>query len=108
MQVHGNGIYNTVPLSPYEENNIVYLQSGDGKRKFIYVLADANNDEVRLPSILQLNNYAITKGSKIKLVDAPSQRISWKPGGRGTSLIIPASLQNKVAGKYAVAFEVTQ
>ena len=108
MTLHSSGIYNTLPLLPYEENNIVYLQSGDGKRKFIYVLADANNDEVRLPSAIELNKYAIAKGSKIKLVDAPSQKISWKLSGAGTSLIIPASLQNKVVGKYAVAFEVTQ
>ena len=108
MKVHSGGIYNTIPLAPYEENNIVYLQSGDGKKKFIYVLADVNKDAVMLPSVIQLNKYTIAKGSKIKLIDNPSQKITWKVAGEGTAIIIPKSLQNKPAGNYAVAFEVTQ
>ncbi len=108
MKIHSNGIYNTIPLSPYEENNIVYLQSGDSKKKFIYVLADENKDDVLLPPVIRLAQYAIAKGSKIKCVDHPAEKISWKPDGTGSLLIIPKSLQNKAAGKYAVGFEITE
>ncbi len=108
MKIHGDGIYNTIPMAPYEENNMVYLQSEDGNRKFIYVLADADKEDVKLPSVTHLHRYAIAKGSRIKLIDLPSEKISWQQDGAGSSITIPRSLQNKTIGKYAVAFEITQ
>ncbi len=108
MKVHSKGIYNTIPLAPYEENNVVYLQSDNGKTEFIYVLADKNNEDVILPPTVQLNKYIIEKGSQIKLVDAPSQKITWKENGDGTIIEIPKKLQNQTVGKYAVCFEVTK
>ena len=108
MEVHGNGIYNTIPLAPYEEDNVVYLQSKDRKKQFIYVLANPGSDVVTLPSSITLSKYSIPKGSKIILADAPSQKISWKANGTGSMLQIPAALQKRAAGKYAVAFEISQ
>ena len=108
MKVHSKGIYNTVPLPPYEENTIVYLQSNNGKTKFIYALADKENENVVLPATIHLSKYSIEKGSKIKCIDFPSQKITWKEEGTGASIQIPKSLQNKNVGKYAVAFEITK
>ena len=107
MKVHSNGIYKTIPLQPYEENNIVYLQSKDEKKQFIYVLADKADENVKMPATIQLNKYAIRKGSKIKLIDAPG-KITWQAKENGSLIQIPKSLQNKTVGKYAVAFEITQ
>ncbi len=107
MKVHGDGIYKTIPLQPYEENNIVYLQSKDKTKQFIYVLADKNNENIMLPPTIQLGKYVIAKGSQIKLIDAAG-KISWKAEGAGSTIQIPKSLQNKTVGKYAVAFEITQ
>ena len=106
MQVHSNGIYKTIPLPPYQQNNIVYLQSKDEKKQFIYVLAPADNDAVILPSTISLQNYTIGKESRIKLVDAPSQNITFTSDGVNTTLHIPKALQHKKVGNYAVAFEV--
>ena len=108
MKVHSDGIYNTIPLPPYEENNIVYLQSNDGKTKFIYVLADKENENVVLPATLHLTKYSIEKKSKIKCIDHHAETIKWTATETGSDIQIPKSLQKKTVGKYAVCFEVSQ
>lgn len=105
MKVHANGVYNTIPLAPYEDGNIVYLQSKDKKSKYIYVLSDKAND-VMLPDKITINKIILGKKSKIVLLDAPGERIKWKTTGDGVIIEVPTELKNKVAGNYAVAFRI--
>ncbi len=105
MKVHANGVYNTIPLAPYEDGNIVYLQSKDKKSKYIYVLSDKAND-VMLPDKITINKIILSKKSKIVLLDAPGERIKWKTTGDGVIIEVPTELKNKVAGNYAVAFRI--
>ncbi len=107
MKVHADGVYNTIPMAPYEDGDIVYLQSKDKKTKYIYFLSDKTN-EVMLPRSIIVNNVVLNKKSKIVLLDAPKERIKWKTTERGTIIILPKKLQNKIAGKYAVAFKIAE
>ena len=103
MKVHGEAVYGTQPLAPYEDGNVLYLQSKDKKTAFIYVLSDGKNEDVVLPATINLKEIALTKKSKIVCLDAPKEKIKID----GSTLKIPTVLQNKVAGKYAVAFKIT-
>jgi len=107
MKVHNEAVYNTIPLAPYEDGNIVYLQSKDKKNMYVYVLSDKNDDVVLPPSIL-LHSITLNKNSKITLLGAPKEKIKWQATGDGTEIKVPSKLQNKVAGKYAAAFKITR
>ncbi len=104
MKLHSQAVYNTVPLAPYQENNIIYLQSKDKKIMYAYVLSDSNTDVLLSNNIvLHLTVKAI---KKITLLDAPKEKIYWKITNDGIQLQTPSKLQNKSAGKYAVAFKI--
>ena len=105
IKVHGEAIYNTVPLPPYEENNIVYLQSKDFRTSYVYLLSD-DNDRIILPPTITLNKFSIKKGNKITLMDNPSVKINWQPSGEGCIIQIPKKIQNQSAGKYAIVFKI--
>ncbi|MDE3185163.1 MAG: alpha-L-fucosidase [Bacteroidota bacterium] len=107
MKVHADGVYNTIPMAPYEDGNIVYLQSKDKKDKYIYLLSDTTN-EIVLPSSITVNQIVVNKKSKIVLLDAPKERIKWKTSGNGIIIQIPSKLKNKSAGNYAVAFKILE
>jgi alpha-L-fucosidase len=105
MKVHGEAVYNTVPYWQHEDGNIIYLQSKDKGFLYVYVLSGKNNDVV-LPQFISLKNIRLKKGSRVIFMDAPKEKIKWRAGDNETVLEIPASLQNKTAGNYAVAFKV--
>jgi len=105
MKVHGEAVYATKPLAPYEDGNILYLQSKDKKTVYVYILSD-KNDDVLLPASINLENIVLSKNSKVVCLDEPKEKIVYKTGNDATVLIIPALLQDKPAGKYAVAFKI--
>jgi alpha-L-fucosidase len=105
MKVHGEAVYATRPLAPYAENNILYLQSKDKKTAFVYVLSD-ETDDVMLPASISLPGISLTKKTRIVFMDAPKEKIGHSVENNTTVLKIPASLQNKTVGKYAVAFKI--
>ena len=105
MKVHGSAVYNTIPFAPYEDSNVVYLQSKNKTILYVYVLSNADID-VMLPSTLNLKNIQLNKSSKIILIDAPKEKINWQIINGENVLLIPKKLQQKPAGKYAVAFKI--
>jgi alpha-L-fucosidase len=105
MKVHGEAVYNTIPLASAQENNIVYLQSKDKRTIYVYVLSDANDDVVLHNNIL-LHSIVLKNIRGITLLDAPKEKIHWKISTDGINIQVPSKLQNKVAGKYAVAFKI--
>lgn len=107
MKVHTDGVYNTVPLAPYEDGNVVYLQSKDKTNRYVYVLSNKPN-EVVLPPSITINKIIVNKKSKIVLMDAPKEKIKWKSSGDGIIIQVPSKFKNKVAGNYAVAFKITE
>jgi len=107
MKVHGEAVYNTIPLAPYEEGNIVYLQSKDKKAKYIYVLPGEGSDNVVLPETIVLTKGSFAKGSKLVLLDNPAVAVKWTTEGGKTVIQVPVKWQHKTAGKYAIVFKVT-
>ena len=105
MNVHSEAVYATIPLAPYEDGNVLYLQSKDKKAVYVYVLSD-KTDDVVLPATINLKNIALNKNSKIIYMDAPVEKIKFQSPDGATVINIPAKLQNKVAGKYAVSFKI--
>lgn len=106
MKVHGDAVYGTIPLAPYEDGNIIYLQSKDKKTMFVYVLSD-KEDNVLLPATISIK-LPLAKNSKIVLMDAPKEKIKYHTENNESVLEIPKSLQQKTAGKYAVTFKITE
>ena len=105
MKVHSEAVYNTIPLAPYENNNVVYLQSKNKQQKYVYVLSDDNTDNISLPAILKLDNITLNKKSKVVLLDNPSIKITWKTSNGVSTLIIPQkNLKNPVS--YAAVFKI--
>jgi alpha-L-fucosidase len=102
MKVHSEAVYGTKPLAPYEDGNVLYLQSKDKRTVFVYVLSEDKNDDVVLPAIINIQNISLNKQSKVVCLDAPKEKIKTSEN----ILNIPKSLQNKVVGKYAVAFKI--
>jgi alpha-L-fucosidase len=107
MKVHADGVYNTIPLAPYEDGNIIYLQSKDKKNIYVYLLS-GNTNEVILPASITLDKIVLNKKSKIVLLDVLKEKIKWQSVKDETIIKIPSRLQHKVAGNYAVAFKITQ
>jgi alpha-L-fucosidase len=105
MKVHSVAVYNTIPMAPYEEGNIVYLQSKDKRIVYVYVLSDSKNT-VEFPSSIQLSNIPLTKKSKISFMDDPSIKIKWETTGGADHLIIPANLQGSSNYQYAATFKI--
>lgn len=105
MKIHSKAVYATIPLAPYEDGNVLYLQSKDKKTVYVYVLSD-KTDDVVLPASLNLKNIALNKNSKIIYMDVPAEKIKFQSADGATVINIPAKLQNKVAGKYAVSFKI--
>lgn len=107
MKVHADGVYNTIPLAPYGDGNIIYLQSKDKKNTYLYLLSDKTN-EVKMPVSIALSKIVLNKKSKIILLDAPKEKIKWRSENGGTIIQVPSKLKNKVAGNYAIAFKITE
>jgi alpha-L-fucosidase len=105
MKVHNEAVYKTIPMAPYEDGNIVYLQSRDKKIVYVYVLSD-NKNPVEFPSVIQLRGMALNKKSKISFMDDPSIKIKWERTDGVDRLIIPDNLQGSSKYQYAVSFKI--
>ena len=105
MQVHGEAVYNTIPLAPYQNDNVVYLQSKDRQQIYVYVLSDDNTDKVALPTTLKLDSITLNKKNKVILLDNPSIKISQKTVDGISTLIIP-QMNLKNSFKYAAVFKI--
>jgi alpha-L-fucosidase len=106
MKINSEAIYNSKPLAPYENDNIVYTQSKDGNAKYIFVLSDDKSDEVILPESISIDASLLTPKSKvsmlgekgiIKLTDDNDKKI----------IMIPKKLQQSTNKKYAVVLKIT-
>ena len=95
------------PEGDWSDSNIVYLQSKDKKDIYVYVLSNKTN-EVILPTSITLKQIVLNKKSKIVLLDAPKEKLKWKPSNDGIIIQVPSKLKNKAAGNYAVAFKITE
>ncbi|HEY0298209.1 MAG TPA: alpha-L-fucosidase [Arachidicoccus sp.] len=103
MHVYGDVIYDSKPLAPYEENNIVYTQSEDGRSKYIFILSDEKNDEVTLPQSLHLPEGFVSKQNRIMIIGT-KEKLKWDAATN--QVIFPKKLPQNLFGKYTVVLKV--
>ncbi len=109
MKVHGEAIYGTIPMAPYETDNIVYLQSKDRQTAYLHVLSNETEDAVVLPEMLSLDGLDWKKGDKIVCLDAPKVKLKPVVKDGKASVAIPAGLRKPGNGyAYAVTFKVVR
>jgi alpha-L-fucosidase len=103
MKINGEAIHGSKPLAPYEQGNIHFTQSKDGKAKYVFYLSD--QDDVKLPSEVVIKNFPVAKGSRISLLGTGA-RLKWKSENDTVTIMIPSLVQTKWQGKYAAVFKV--
>ncbi len=103
MKINGGAIHGSKPLAPYEQGNIHFTQSKDGKTKYVFYLSE--QDDVKLPSEVVIKNFPVAKGSRISLLGTGA-KLKWKSENDTVTIMIPSLVQTKWQGKYAVVFKI--
>lgn len=107
MKNHGEAIYGTVPLAPYENGNIVYLQSKDRKTIYVYVMADKQG-VINMPAAIDLPGMPVKKTSKLSSLDAPRAKVKLVAKDGGYQIVPSAALVKMATGfKYAATFKIS-
>lgn len=106
MKDHGEGVYGTVPLAPYENGQMLYLQSKDLSTVYIHVLGKGDQP-VELPATISLTALGLKKGDKAVCLDLPAFDLKVTEKNGEPVLLLPKSLQQR-SGKmpYAVTFKL--
>lgn len=99
LDVNGEAIYGTRPVSPYKDNKLCFTQSKSGQIYGIYLLDESNN----LPEYIEFNfpNEIKTGSIKIKGTNIKAKLIKQD---KGYTIIIPKKLQQKQPSQHAVVF----
>ncbi len=103
MKINGEAIHGSKPLSPYEQGNIHFTQSKDGKTKYVFYLSD--QDDVKLPAEIVIKNFPIDKKNRISLLGTGA-KLKWTSAGDDITIHIPSLVQTKWKGKYAAVFKI--
>jgi alpha-L-fucosidase len=103
MKINGEAIHGSKPLAPYEQGNIHFTQSKDGKTKYVFYLSE--QDDVKLPPEVIIKNFHVAKGSRISLLGTGAN-LKWKSENDTVTIVIPSLVQTKWQGKYAAVFKV--
>lgn len=107
MKINSEAIYNSKPLAPYENDNIVYTQSKDGNTKYVFILSDDNNDNLALPASISIDASLLTPKSKVSMLGEKGT-IKLANDNDKKTITIPKKLQQSGNKKYAVVFKITE
>jgi alpha-L-fucosidase len=102
MEINGEGIYNSVSVSPYSRNNVYFTKSKD--KPVIYAFLCAEKEDLTLPSTLDIPLENIKSVKKVSLLGS-KQMLKWKKEGDGIRIIIPAAIKYKHL-KTAACFKI--
>lgn len=98
LTVNGSAIYNTRPADNYQDNNIYFTQSKDGKVRF--ALACFKEKE-SIPASVTWKDNLPKKGTTIKLLQN-NQAVRWTQEGNNVIVFLPRALSN--TGALAFSF----
>ncbi len=102
MAVNSSAIYESTPFPPYQDNNLLFTQSKDGKTKYAFFLLDK---EETPPARIELPSYFVGNQKEITLLGYPKNLpIASKAGGHSVS--IPKSFWKDRGECPAVTFMV--
>jgi alpha-L-fucosidase len=88
MKINGEAIYKTRPIAPFQEGNICFTQSKDGKTVYVFQLMKENET---LPATISFKGIAVNKNSTIQLV-GNDQKLKWKKEGETVTVVLPKLL----------------
>lgn len=103
MSINQEGIYNSVPVAPYSENNVYYTKAENGKAVYAYVTSDTEN--VTLPASITMHLQMPKSIKSVKLMGV-STKVKWTKKNDGIVIDIPAKLQTANGLKQAAAFKI--
>lgn len=99
LDVNGEAIYGTRPVSPYKDNNLCFTQNKIGKIYGIYLLDEDNN----LPEEIEFNTPQKLKTGSIK-IKGSNIKVKLIKQDKGYKIIIPKKLQQNQPLQHAVVF----
>ncbi|MDD4704097.1 MAG: hypothetical protein PHE28_07190, partial [Bacteroidales bacterium] len=99
LDINGEAIYGTRPISPYKDNKLCFTQSKTGEIYGIYLLDEDNN----LPEEIQFNTPQELKTGSIKIKGTTIKAKLIKQD-KGYKIIIPKKLQENQPSKHAIVF----
>jgi len=102
MEINGEAIYNTKPLAPYQEGNMCFTQSKDGKTRFAFYL---NEEQFAIPDFIELPADFSANSAEIRLFGYKGKlQIQTKNGL--TRISIPNSTREEMIGSPVLVFWV--
>lgn len=104
MKINSEGIYNSRPIAPYEQGNIVYTQNKNGKTRYVFILADEKDESIALPASIPVDAMLVNAKSKVTVLGAKGTCKVVITNG-AASITVPKQLSGK-AGKYAWVLKI--
>jgi alpha-L-fucosidase len=102
MDINQSAIYGTAPLSPYEIEGSVFVQSKDLAKKYLFYLPDTSGDDILAPDSLDIKSLELPATIKVKCLSRPGLKLV----SDGKVIKFPKKEIGKKLGKYAVVFEI--
>jgi alpha-L-fucosidase len=103
LKINRSAIFNTYPVEPFQEGNLAYTANSENKLFAIYL---PGKDEQKLPAELTVKTNM--KGKLKARLPAFNQSLKVKNDFEGIKILIPASLQSKLADEYAIVFQIQE
>ena len=101
MSVNGSAIYGSRMVAPYGRDRLFYTRSADSSTVYAFYLSPDGADTVTLPAVVSLDGFTAPPGARVTLLGSGA-RIPLVGG----VLQIPAKLQGRPVGRYAVVFAI--
>jgi alpha-L-fucosidase len=103
ITVNGEGIYGSMPLAPYSQEDIYFTQNKKTGVQYAFLLRD--DAEGKLPATVILKNISVPKGAKISILGT-SSNLKWHADAGGITIEIPSRYQAGPPGDIALCFAI--
>lgn len=104
MQINGEAIYNSKPISPYKEGNVCFTQLSKGT---IYAFYLANEQEKQYPEKLIFKKFCPGREVKIKILGT-NVEVVWKKIKNGCEIFIPESVRENFKEQFTLTLKISK
>jgi len=103
IKINGEGIYDSVAVSPYSEGNIYYTKSEKSNTVYAFILSD--KAEVIIPQNITFHLKNIKTIKKVTLLGT-DKKLKWHADGDKVSVTVPTYLQTGNGFTNAAVFKI--
>ncbi|MFZ4523525.1 MAG: alpha-L-fucosidase [Bacteroidales bacterium] len=103
MKVNGEAIYNSRPIDPFKSGNICFTANPDGSIYLIYLV---RQDEVKMPSSIEVKGFQPSQGSTIELLGRKGRLMWRKEQDSGFMIEIPRKFRDAPPCQHAWIFKI--